>query len=434
MYTAGLLERAFVILGALGAVVCDDPVFHDDPGQLGIRGCLDPDLNEPAVPLYYGGAHESDYQLTEAFDFDGMAFPNTYVDYVANTFFRLGTQNGDGTAVVLGTSGVGTFSYRDASGNLQYVPEVTRADVNNIGGVERVETILTANFGSMANVTSTRRFPDPDPVEPTTRLELSVTIDALLPIALDPSESANDRFRAFTFSSMYSSDTEYDANLIRVHRPGGGVRIIEVGDAMRPAHLLPNAMEIGSWVEFIKTPGSTFNVGGPSVRVDILEVDGYSGRLGFQGFLNESLLTSDDSLTGWFEFLDAPDTIPAGAVYTVDLQVTAFQFADLIGDMDWDDDVDFDDINPFVLGLTDPIAYENQFGVSPEVKGDIDGDGDQDLGDIGPFKELLAQNGVSLTTRPAPEPSPVLLVALSLLGLAANGWRRTSRETSHVPA
>lgn len=201
---------------------------------------------------------------------------------------------------------------------------ITRADVNDIGGSARVETILTGEYGAAADTTSTRRFPDPAPG--TTILELSATIETFVPIPLDVSQTANDRFRAFTFSSMFSTESEYDANLIRFQDSTGTVQSIPLDNLTnRGAHLLPAAVEIGSWIEFVKTPGSTFNAGSPSIRVDILSIDGYAGRLGFQGFLALSLLTSDDSLSGWIELLDVPDTLPSGTNYTVHLQVTAFQ-------------------------------------------------------------------------------------------------------------
>jgi hypothetical protein len=59
------------------------------------------------------------------------------------------------------------------------------------------------------------------------------------------------------------------------------------------------------------------------------------------------------------------------------------------GDMARDGDVDFDDIGPFVLGLTDPASYEAMFGVPPTVNGDLDQDGDFDFDDIDDFVAVL---------------------------------------------
>jgi hypothetical protein len=60
------------------------------------------------------------------------------------------------------------------------------------------------------------------------------------------------------------------------------------------------------------------------------------------------------------------------------------------GDMDMDGDVDFDDIDPLVLGLNNPAAYAKAFTVPATLHGDLDGDGDLDFDDIGAFVDLLA--------------------------------------------
>ncbi len=61
----------------------------------------------------------------------------------------------------------------------------------------------------------------------------------------------------------------------------------------------------------------------------------------------------------------------------------------LIGDLNCDGVVDFGDINPFVLRLTDPAVYAAQFPDCPDANGDIDEDGTVDFGDINPFVALL---------------------------------------------
>jgi hypothetical protein len=56
-----------------------------------------------------------------------------------------------------------------------------------------------------------------------------------------------------------------------------------------------------------------------------------------------------------------------------------------LGDMDCDGDVDFDDINPFVLALSDPLSYWTTFPDCNWYNGDCDCDGDVDFDDINPF-------------------------------------------------
>ncbi len=61
----------------------------------------------------------------------------------------------------------------------------------------------------------------------------------------------------------------------------------------------------------------------------------------------------------------------------------------LTGDMDCDGDVDFDDINPFVLAIQDPQAYQAAYPNCYWLNGDTDGDGDVDFDDINGFVALL---------------------------------------------
>jgi len=59
------------------------------------------------------------------------------------------------------------------------------------------------------------------------------------------------------------------------------------------------------------------------------------------------------------------------------------------GDMDCDGDVDFDDINPFVLALSGPAAYYAEYPDCNWLHADCDGDGDVDFDDINPFVALI---------------------------------------------
>jgi hypothetical protein len=97
----------------------------------------------------------------------------------------------------------------------------------------------------------------------------------------------------------------------------------------------------------------------------------------------------------------------------------------VLGDMDCDGDVDFDDIDDFVLGLNNVQLYESQFGLPPWVKGDTDGDEDLDFDDILGFVNLL-QGGL----QSVPEPSSALLLGCgAAAGIAACRCRRRSRRS-----
>ncbi|MEW6252615.1 MAG: plastocyanin/azurin family copper-binding protein, partial [Planctomycetota bacterium] len=61
----------------------------------------------------------------------------------------------------------------------------------------------------------------------------------------------------------------------------------------------------------------------------------------------------------------------------------------LVGDVNCDSAVNFDDINPFVLALTDPATYQTLYPNCPFENRDINGDGVCNFDDINPFVALL---------------------------------------------
>ncbi len=62
----------------------------------------------------------------------------------------------------------------------------------------------------------------------------------------------------------------------------------------------------------------------------------------------------------------------------------------LDGDLNCDGAVSFGDINPFVLILSDPAAWQAAYPGCPAANGDINTDGSVDFGDINPFVALLS--------------------------------------------
>ncbi len=61
----------------------------------------------------------------------------------------------------------------------------------------------------------------------------------------------------------------------------------------------------------------------------------------------------------------------------------------VLGDLNCDGIVDFDDINPFVLALSNPAAYQAAYPDCNILNGDCDNDGDVDFDDINAFVALL---------------------------------------------
>ena len=59
------------------------------------------------------------------------------------------------------------------------------------------------------------------------------------------------------------------------------------------------------------------------------------------------------------------------------------------GDLNCDGQVNFGDINPFVLLLTNPAGWQAMYPNCPMLNGDCNQDGVVDFGDINPFVRLL---------------------------------------------
>jgi hypothetical protein len=131
---------------------------------------------------------------------------------------------------------------------------------------------------------------------------------------------------------------------------------------------------------------------------------------------------SIDSLGAIYTFADV---VIAGA--NVDLgDLDIGTLAPLLGDMDGNGLVDFDDVPPFVLGLNDAAAYGQQYGVPPSLRGDIDADGDLDFDDISGFTLRLTDNPTG-GWQAIPEPATCLLACVGLALLLAVQQRCAKR-------
>jgi hypothetical protein len=77
-----------------------------------------------------------------------------------------------------------------------------------------------------------------------------------------------------------------------------------------------------------------------------------------------------------------------GTPTTLDVDIAPLQ--PLVGDLNCDGRVDFGDINPFVLRLSNPTGYQAAYPGCPDANGDINTDGQVNFGDINPFVALLS--------------------------------------------
>ncbi len=348
MICAGL----FMLSLAVMTTHASDQHFFDN-GQFALRAA-DGGVLESAVPIFHNGTLVGghNHKIVEAFDNvpGSGSFPLTFVDMHANTFLRAVYQKPGGGGAELGTSVVGSASFRTTAG-LQFIPTTTRGDVNTTGAFGRYFSQIVGNFGSQASLTTTRSFPDPPIGKTTVGLTVDFTADQNINLATGGVFTGNDRLRMMTVSSMFSTSTVYDADILRYEDANGDIQTLQLtSTTARNAHLLPAPDELGSWIELIKSPGSTWSADSPTIRIDLTNTNGM--RLGVQGFLAGTTSPNDDSLSVWLEWLDAPDTISAGTNLGIGVDVVATGDPDrpvITGDLNADGFVGIEDLNA-VLG------------------------------------------------------------------------------------
>ncbi len=335
---------------AVGVVCAHTTEFYNNGSLALLVG--DSALEAP-VPIFHNGAliGGHNHKVVEAFDqVPGTgSFPLVFVDLHANTFLRNTYQKPGGGGGALGTSVVGSASFRTGAG-LQFIPTVTRGDVTTDGFFGRYHSDIDGNFGSQASINTRRTFPDPIVGKTTVGLVVDFTADQTINLA-GGAFTGNDRFRMMTVSSMFTSSTVFDADLLRYEDSNGDIQTLQLTTATaRNAHLFTAPDEVGDWIELVKSPGSTWFSDSPTIRIDIKDKGGM--RLGVQGFLAGTTDPNDDSLSVWLEWLDAPNTITSGTTLGVDVEVVATADPELpviVGDLNADGFVGIDDLNT-VLG------------------------------------------------------------------------------------
>ncbi len=135
-------------------------------------------------------------------------------------------------------------------------------------------------------------------------------------------------------------------------------------------------------------------------------------------------IVSAGAVAGTFNEVSEP-VVDAGTFFHLEYEEQAVVLMPgLLGDMNLDGVVDTGDVAPFVRALTDPAAYEAEYGIDPVLVGDINQDGAFDTGDVAPFVELL----VSSDSGAIPEPGSLALLSLGGLMLLRRGGRKPSRR------
>ena len=300
-------------------VACGQNEFYNDGNLILVASN---GLAEPPTSIYHNGNYEGEYDQIQAFNkIDGVnSWPLVFAD-LATIGYTRGTYQTPTSSATLATSFVAAPWYRRQNEG-HSLPTISRADVSTAG--QAYSSTLTGTINSQeSNISLTRSLAEP--IVGLTQHTASVHFEANQNINLDTSATfvGNDRFRVSFVSSMFASEEQFDANLIRYEDSNGLVQEIRLLDSTsRDSFLLSNADEIGSWIELIKEPNkSSWNPGSPSIRIEVLNSD---LSLGIQGYLAGTQDPNDDSLSVWLEWMDAPDQIASGTEFDVSFQVSYF--------------------------------------------------------------------------------------------------------------
>jgi Ca2+-binding RTX toxin-like protein len=326
---APVLGSSFAF-GQRAAATLKENKFYDNPATFAAVAKDFAGVIEPGVSINFNGTPigGGSYQLIDLFDrsnSDPVGYPGTFADIVANMYVRDTYQKGNQSGEY-GTSFVATFSYRlgDTHSTWAFLPTIEGADLT-INSSTRYRNVVTGHFGDFADITSIRSFPDPATAFTTVGISETFSVQQRLPLANGTLATVGDVVRAGTLSSMFSSPQQFDASLILWEDRSGNVHSLRLSEATpRDTHLFDSPQELGSWIELVKEPGSTWHPDSPTIRLVIKDSHGL--QLGMQGFLAGTLDPNDDSLNVWPEvLLDPPSTtaLEAGLSWTVDFDVIA---------------------------------------------------------------------------------------------------------------
>jgi len=118
----------------------------------------------------------------------------------------------------------------------------------------------------------------------------------------------------------------------------------------------------------------------------VLDPAGFPIQVGPDGDATAAVLSREDAVSFVASARFVTD-LPFDSYRVGITRVGALPFSP--GDLNCDGNVDFGDINPFVLALTNPAGYAVAFPNCDIKNGDINADGLVDFGDINPFVQLL---------------------------------------------
>jgi hypothetical protein len=121
----------------------------------------------------------------------------------------------------------------------------------------------------------------------------------------------------------------------------------------------------------------------PDGTTERINIGAYGGGMLLGGVIVEAIMRdcNGNGIDDWFDIRDGT---------SLDVNGDGIPDECLLGDLDCNGWVDFEDINPFVLAIADPVAYQTAYPDCNFLNGDCNGDGIVDFDDINPFVVLLS--------------------------------------------
>jgi hypothetical protein len=258
-------------------------------------------------------------------------WPESFVDQGNGSYFRV-SNNGVG----YGTSVVGCPSFKTLA-KFHFIPSPKRVEIDGDSDMFRIkaDSIYEERNLCAADVQSTRTWHRPPEGRGNVQVDLSTTLNIKehLPMSTATHDIGKDLFRWYMLSSMYVNDITYDSNLLRFENADGQTqeisisKIYEVNNGKRrDGHLFDKPVPLGSWLELVKTSGSTWLPRSPSIRYDIRDTHGM--QLGVQGWWSGSDNPDDDNLNIWLEWIDVPKALEPDMKFSLDVGVTSMPCID----------------------------------------------------------------------------------------------------------
>jgi hypothetical protein len=256
----------------------------------------------------------------------GGDWPESFVDQGNGSYFRV-SNNGVG----YGTSVVGCPGFKTLA-KFHFIPAPRQIEFS--GDPESFCIKATGAFEERdletAKVVSERIWHRPPEGRGDVKVELSTSFEMLerMPLSTATNDVGKDLFRWYMLSSMYVNDITYDSNLLQFEDAEGNKQEISISKAYevnngkrRDGHLFEKPVPLGSWLELVKTTGSTWLPRSPSIRYDIRDTHGM--QLGVQGWWSGSDNPDDDNLNIWLEWIDVPKALEPDMQFQLDVGVTS---------------------------------------------------------------------------------------------------------------